>query len=220
VAIIHSTAGAFPKAVAAGAEAYCQAQGLTAMAVRPYSPGTANFIPLLQQLAPWHPQLVLSVGRIEDDLRFAAQYVSCDLQAELVGLIVTPLTLFRDTMGAAAQRFVGPSQWEPGLLTQPEYGPTAAQVMAQLLARQPGSVDYPMAQAYAAGLVAQRCLAVAATLDPARLLQVAYQLDFSTFYGPYKLDPESGQQIGHRMPVVQWQGQHKKVLWPRPMEMC
>ena len=220
VAIIHSTAGAFPKAVATGAAAYCQTQGWAAIAMHPYAPGTQDFVPLLQQLSLWQPQLVLSVGRIEDDLRFATQYVSHDLKAELVGLIVTPLTLFRDTMGPDAGRFVGPSQWEPAMGTHPEYGPTAAQVLAQLLARQPVSVDYPMAQAYAAGIVAQRCLEVAATLDPMRLRQVAYQLDFSTFYGRYRLHPESGQQLGHRMPVVQWQGQHKKVLWPRPGEMC
>lgn len=220
VAIIHSTAGAFPKEVAAGAEAYCQAQGFTAVAVHPYPPGTEDFVPLLRQLALWHPHLVLSVGRIEDDLRFAAQYVSHDLKAGLVGLIVTPLTLFRETLGKAAERFVGPSQWEPGIVEQPEYGPTAAEVMAQLLVRHPSGVDYPMAQAYAGGLVAQRCLEVAATLQPARLRQAAYTLNFSTFYGHYKIDPESGQQIGHIMPVVQWQDTHKKVLWPRPMEIC
>jgi branched-chain amino acid transport system substrate-binding protein len=220
VAMIHSTAGAFPKEVAAGAEAYCQAQGFTAVAVYPYPPGTTDFVPLLRPLAAWHPDLVLSVGRIEDDLRFAAQYVSHDLKAVLVGLIVTPLTLFRETLGKAAERFVGPSQWEPGIVEQPEYGPTAAEVMARLLIRHSSGVDYPMAQAYAGGLVAQRCLEVAATLQPARLRQAAYTLNFSTFYGHYKVDPESGQQIGHTMPVVQWQGTHKKVLWPRPMEIC
>jgi branched-chain amino acid transport system substrate-binding protein len=71
-----------------------------------------------------------------------------------------------------------------------------------------------MAQAYAGGLVAQRCVEAAGTLAQHALRQAAYRLDFTTFYGRYRVDPSSGRQIGHHMPVVQWQGQHKVILWP------
>jgi branched-chain amino acid transport system substrate-binding protein len=39
-------------------------------------------------------------------------------------------------------------------------------------------------------------------------------LDFTTFYGRYRIDPRTGRQLGHRMPVVQWQGGRKVVIWP------
>lgn len=216
VAIVHSTAGAFPQDVAAGAEHYCRAHGFTTIHTYPYPARTTDFAPYLAQIAHHQPQLVLSVGRIEDDLRFATQYARHGLRAA-VGLIATPLALFRDTLGEAAAAFLGPSQWEPGVVAAPDYGPSAAEVLQSLTTHSSLEVDYPMAQAYAGGLVAQRCLEVAQTLTPQALWQAANALDFTTFYGRFRIDPVSGRQVGHRMPVVQWQSGRKAVVWPLPM---
>jgi branched-chain amino acid transport system substrate-binding protein len=215
VAIVHSTAGAFPKDVAGGAAQYCQQQAFEAVYTYPYPTGTTDFAPILKQLESATPAVVLSVGRIEDDLRFAAQYLQHSIPAGIVGLIVTPLTLFRDTLGSAAVSFVGPSQWEPAMVTAPEYGPSSEEVLARLITCHPEGVDYPMAQAYAGGLVAQRCIEIAGTLAQHTLRQVASSLDFTTFYGRYRIDPRTGRQLGHRMPVVQWQGDRKVVVWPQ-----
>jgi branched-chain amino acid transport system substrate-binding protein len=213
VAIVHSTAGAFPKDVAAGAAQYCQQQQFETIHTYPYPAGTSDFMPILQQLEDTAPAVILSVGRIEDDLRFAAQYLQCTIAADVVGLIVTPLTLFRDTLGSAATHFVGPSQWEPGLVLQPEYGPSSEEVLTRLMACHPQGVDYPMAQAYAGGLVAQRCLEIAGTLDQHALRQAASTLDCTTFYGRYRIDPRTGRQVGHRMPVIRWQDGRRMVVW-------
>ena len=215
VAIVHSTAGAFPRDVAAGAVWYGQQQGLESIHTLPYPAGTGDFTPILAQLESLSPAVVLSVARIEDDLRFAAQYVQHSVPARVVGLIVTPLTLFRDTLGSAAGKFLGPSQWEPGVVSQPDYGPSSQEVLSRLSASHPAGVDYPMAQAYAGGLVVQRCIEMAGTLNQHVLREVAGRLDFTTFYGRYRIDPSTGRQVGHRMPVVQWQEGHKIVVWPR-----
>jgi branched-chain amino acid transport system substrate-binding protein len=214
VAIVHSTAGAFPQDVAAGAAQYCQQQVFETVYTYPYPAGTTDFTPILKQLESAAPAVVLSVGRIEDDLHFAAQYLQHSIPASVVGLIVTPLTLFRDTLGSAATHFVGPSQWEPAMVTEPEYGPSSQEILTRLMARHPEGVDYPMAQAYAGGLVAQRCIEIAGTLEQHALRQVASSLDCTTFYGRYRIDPRTGRQLGHRMPVVQWQGSRKVVVWP------
>jgi branched-chain amino acid transport system substrate-binding protein len=198
--------------VAAGAAQYCQQQCET-VHIYPYPAGTVDFTSILQQLEHTAPAVILSVGRIEDDLRFAAQYLQYAIAADVVGLIVTPLTLFRDTLGSAAAHFVGPSQWEPGLVLAPEYGPSSEAVLTRLLARHPEGVDYPMAQAYAGGLVAQRCLEMAGTLDQYALRQTASTLDCTTFYGRYRIDPGTGRQVGHRMPVIRWQDGQRLVVW-------
>jgi branched-chain amino acid transport system substrate-binding protein len=216
IAILYSTAGAFPQAVAAGAAQHSRDRGCETVLMYPYAARTTDFTPILTQLANDPPHLLLSVGRIEDDLHFARQYVHGPLRAHVVGLIVTPLSLFRDTLGDAASLFLGPSQWEPGVVPRPDYGPTAAEVLQRLTAYAPHGIDYPMAQAYAGGLVAQRCVEAAGTLEQHALRQVAHRLDFTTFYGRYRLDPSTGRQIGHHMPVVQWQGNRKVILWPPP----
>lgn len=214
IAIVHSTAGAFPKDVAAGAAQYCQQQGMTTIRLHPYAAGSNDFTPILEQLAKDAPALILSVGRIEDDLRFATRYLQYRLPASIVALIVTPLSLFRDTLGADARYFLGPSQWEPGVISKPAYGPTSAELLPRFLAQRPAGVDYPMAQAYAAGLIVQRCLEMAGTLEQSALRQAASALETTTFYGHYLIDPTTGRQRGHRMPVVQWQDGKKCVLWP------
>jgi branched-chain amino acid transport system substrate-binding protein len=214
VAIIYSTAGAFPRAVATGAAQYRQAHGCQ-VTTYPYAPRTTDFSTMLTQLAQMQPHLVLGVGRIEDDVQLARQYVRGAVRTRAMALIATPLTLFRDALGHDAARFLGPSQWEPGLVSVPDYGPTPQEVLQRLGRCAPAGVDYPMAQAYAAGLVAQRCLEAAQCLDQAVIRRVARQLDFTTFYGRYRLDPLSGRQVGHVMPVVQWRGRHKVVCWPR-----
>lgn len=214
VAIVHSTAGSFPQDVAAGATQYCQQCGFETIRAYTYAARTEDFTPILTQLVSAGPDLVLSVGRIEDDLRFATQYLQQPCTAQTVALIVTPMSLFYHTLGAAAQHFLGPSQWEPDIVPRPEYGPTSVALLPRFLSRHPDGVDYPLAQAYAGGLIMQRCLEIAGTLEQAALRQAAATLRVTTFYGHYAIDPVTGRQIGHRMPVVRWQDGHKQVLWP------
>ena len=99
------------------------------------------------------------------------------------------------------------------MVTTPEYGPSAEEVSTRLSARHSAGVDYPMAQAYAGGLIAQRCMEIAGTLEQHALRQVASRLDCTTFYGRYRIDPSTGRQVGHRMPVIQWQNNRRVVVW-------
>ena len=102
------------------------------------------------------------------------------------------------------------------------YGPAAAQVMASLQRASQAAgdstgdlaVDYPMVQAYAAGLVAQRCVAAAGTLDDTALWAAATGLDFATFYGRFRIDPDSGRQVGRSVVIIQWQQGRKAIIWP------
>ena len=77
-----------------------------------------------------------------------------------------------------------------------------------------GTVYYPIFLAYAAGLVAQRCVEEAGTLDQAALREAAGRLDFSTFYGRFKIEADTGRQIGRSVVLVQWQQGRKVIVWP------
>ena len=71
----------------------------------------------------------------------------------------------------------------------PEYGPSREEVSTRLMARHPAGVDYPMAQAYAGGLMAQRCIEIAGTLDQHTLRQVASHWIAPRFTGAIALIP-------------------------------
>jgi ABC-type branched-subunit amino acid transport system substrate-binding protein len=102
------------------------------------------------------------------------------------------------------------------VVIQPGYGPSTTEVLHsfQRYTAKDIDMDYPMAQAYAGCLVVQRCIEAAGSLDQAALRRVASELDFTTFYGRYCLDPHTGRQLGHVMPVVQWQQDAKVIVWP------
>ena len=99
---------------------------------------------------------------------------------------------------------------------QPDAGPNAGEALRILATAGVASglaVDYPMAQAFAAGLVAQRCAQQAGGVDDDALRAAAAGLDFTTFYGRFRID-ESGRQVGRSVALVQRQEGRKAVVWP------
>lgn len=218
VAIVLSTAGAFPGAVASGAEAHCRARGVGAIHVHRFrAAGEPGLGAVVAEVERTRPDAVLAVGRMEDDMALARRARVAGVAARAFGLVAAALPLFRDALGDAADGFLGPSQWEPGLSARPDYGPSTAEALASMGRHWRGEPGYPMAQAYAACLVAQRCIEVAGTLEDAALRRAAGTLDFTTFYGRFRIDPATGAQLAHQMPVAQWQHGQKVVVWPPEM---
>jgi ABC-type branched-subunit amino acid transport system substrate-binding protein len=80
-------------------------------------------------------------------------------------------------------------------------------------------VDYPAAQALAAGILAERALGVAGTTDPAAIWDAARALRASTFLGPFAID-EEGRQTAHAPAIVRWEpgsrGPVRRVVWRPP----
>jgi ABC-type branched-subunit amino acid transport system substrate-binding protein len=128
--------------------------------------------------------------------------------------VAAPIEHFRETLGSDAEGFCGPSQWEPNLQGQPDLGPTSAQFVAEFRARFGLEPDYPAAQAYAAGRIAAHCAEQAGSFDDDALMQAAVNLDVTTFYGRFRVDPDSMQQVGHQMVVAQWQAGRRQIVWP------
>ena len=212
VAILHAQRGTFPAAVAAGLEEEVSRRGSRVVLKRAYQVPGPDFPALLDEVEAAGPDLVAGVGRIQDDLALARETRSRGLRAEAVALVAAGVAEFGRELGEQAEGFMGPSQWEAAASYPPEYGPTAD----RLALRHPGfaSGDYAMAQAYAAGLVAARCVEEAGSLEAGALREAASTLDFTTFYGRFRIDPDTGRQVGRSVVIVQWQGGRKAVLWP------
>jgi hypothetical protein len=121
-----------------------------------------------------------------------------------------------------AEGILGPSQWEEGLRFPIDVGPRQAEVLRSLRASVfptlragagAGHVEYPTAQAYAAGLLAMHCVEQAASLEDDALRATAHRLRCATFFGAFGLDAD-GPQTDHEMLVVQWKKGVKAVVWP------
>ncbi len=219
MAILRSSRGSFPVDVASGVESYAAARGFRTVFSGQYTPPIDDFSPLLERIAESEADIIIGVGRIQDDLLLARQLVQKRVSAKAVAIVAAGIEQFKEELGSGADGFMGPSQWEAGAAYTPDYGPSALELTARSAPGgfNPGSGDYSLFQAYAAGLVAQRCVEEAGTLDNRSLREVASRLDFTTFYGRFKLDPQTGCQVGRSVVIVQWQGGEKIVVWPERM---
>lgn len=224
--IARCSTGAFPRQVSDGLERQALARGFTKAIHLEFPPEQSVFDDLARQLCNARPDLLLVVGRIRHDIALARALVSCWANGErpkVSAVVAAPIKRFQEETGSGAEGFVGPSQWEPASavarsnISPGYFGPSPGQALSSLeraaaVARVP--VDYPMAQACAAGLVAQKCLEDAGSLEPELLWQAAGRLDFHTFFGRFRIDPSTGLQVGRSVFLVQWQQGRKVVIWP------
>ena len=220
--ILRIDTGAFARLVARGAESAAHALGFTTVLDLRYRPTQINFTEIARHVAEQEPDLVVSVGRIRHDLGTARALARLPNRSNigLAVVIAAPIAGFEEALGGSADGFVGPSQWEPAFsIPTPDVGPDAAAALRILNDAAESSgvpIDYPMAQAMAAGLVAERCAAIAGELDDDALMNAAVNADFTTFYGRFKID-EAGRQIGRSVALIQRQDGRKVVVWPQEL---
>ncbi|PKB78920.1 MAG: hypothetical protein BZY88_15935, partial [SAR202 cluster bacterium Io17-Chloro-G9] len=214
VGILRAARGAFPKAVTSAVERDAEALGFNLEFVWEYPSSADDFRDLAAAAAGQQPDVLVAVGRIPNDLALALSLVEWSHAFKAVAVVAAPIDQFRQALGSNVDGFLGPSQWEPAARYPVAYGPNAADVLQSLNRQSSQAVDYPMVQAYAAGLVAQRCVETAGSLEDAALGEAASQLDFSTFYGRFKIDPQTGRQVGRKVILVQWQKGRKVLVWP------
>jgi branched-chain amino acid transport system substrate-binding protein len=214
LAIVRAATGSFPKLVSDVVARRAAESGFSTVLIQEYDPAIADFSSIIDRLLDARPDLLLAVGRIQNDLLLARQLAQRRPALGVAAVVAAPIQQFHDALGPDAENFVGPSQWEPTGDDSCDYGPTAVQVTESLRRQSQLPIDYPMVQAYAAGLVAQKCIEVAESLDQPALRAAANALDFSTFYGRFKIDPITGRQIGGSVVLVQWQQDRKVIVWP------
>ena len=117
-------------------------------------------------------------------------------------------------IGAGRDGVLGPVPWLASAAPEPDEGPDARWFAGAYQRRTGEPPTYAAVQAFAAGVVAARCLRDADEADDDALLVAAGSLRCRTLYGDFALDPDTGLQAGHRVLVVQWQQGEPVVVWP------
>jgi len=206
VAIVSSSKGPFAKSLLEGAKAHVGRLGLEVGYEATYQPLVGDLEHVVKGLRKVEADIILSVGRLEDDVRLARLMMEEGVTAKVVGMVGASTAAFKEALGKEAGRFVAPSQWEDKGSYTPDVGPRAEELGLK-------GAEYPGAQACAMGLIAERCVELAETLDDEALWEVALTLDCTTFYGRFRVD-DVGRQVGHGMVVVRWEGGERRVVWP------
>lgn len=197
----------FGREVAGGAAAEARRLGLRVETV-PFAPGR------VQEAASALPaaDVLLVAGSFEDELAAARLLLARPWRAAaFVGAGVEEVLA---PLGPGREGLIGPSQWVPRSAPRPDEGPDARWFVDAFREATGSEPPYPAAAAFAAGILWARCLRDAGTTEDASLLAAAQRLRAVTLFGSFRLDPETGLQVGHTMVTVQWQGGERRVVWP------
>ncbi len=217
--------GEFARMVMRGAEEHAKGLGYKIVFKRTYPKKVTDLTPLLSDLRAAKPDIILGGGHFQDGQLFARQMADLDINVKALSLIVAvTLPAFYDALGAKAEGLIGPAQWEFGVKYNPAvakklglewFGPTNEEFVKLAMEFSGGKrPDYHAAEAGAAPLAFVKAVEEAGSLDPDKIREAFGKLHLMTFFGEFKIDPDTGLQVGHSMVVVQWQGGKKVIVWP------
>ena len=226
VTILHATTG-FGREVARGATEAARKLGFDVTA-QGFGSGDAGRATATLPEA----EVLLVAGSFDDELDCARGLLGRSWRA--VGFVGAGVDEVLAPLGAAREGLLGPAQWIAPPAAEPDEGPDVDWFVARYRSAVGADPPYPAAQAFAAGVLAARCLREsrqhdeAAGVDPpsaacsgdvrlvddAALLAAARRVACRTLYGDFRLDPVTGLQVGHRVVTVQWQRGRRRAIWP------
>lgn len=192
--IVHGP-GSFGRQVADGAEAMAGRLGIRATRASP-----DDQIPLPGMSPEWD---LFSAGVFEQDAETVSQALRLPAPPHRVCAVAAGVREFSGAVDDPEGVF-GIAQWFPGGRAGAELGPSEDDFVRAYAGHAATEPDYPAAQAAAGAIIAAHCARLAGSTARADLWAVARDLDTSTLFGGFKIDPRSGVQIEHQTVLVRW----------------
>lgn len=207
VVVFHSTTG-FGTDVGRGAAVIAERLGFD-VSTRTFEPGASYE----EAWAVPDADVLLVAGGFQDELRAAE--VLLKRSWRVAGFVGAGTEEVLASLGPRREGLCGPAQWFPAAAPPaPDVGPGPGWFVRTYLRRTGDEPPYPAAQAFAAGLVYGRGLWTASEPRDQGVQHAVSNLDCTTLYGRFRLDPSTGLQVGHRVVAVQWQEGRRRVIWP------
>ena len=219
----------FATSVAKAAKAYAEKQGFEVVLFEGYEKDTTDFGPFINKIEAAKPDAIIGGGHFQDGSTFAKQLYEKKTPVKMVAILVAPAVPEFAELGDAAVGIIGPSQWESLAKYSPDsakaagvswFGPTIDEFVSGYKAAYGYEPGYHAAGGYAAGLVLQKAIMDAGSIDADAVKATLDKMDMMIFFGHIKFDTGEyhGLQIGHDMVYIQWQKKDGKVVreivWP------
>ena len=221
----------FSTAVVEAAKDYAASKGYDIVLYEGYDPETTDFGPFINKIVDAGAEAVLGGGHFQDGSTFARQMFEKNVSIKYMTLLVAPPEPDFADLGDAAVGVIGPSQWEPLAAFTPDsakaaglewFGIESDKFVEEYKAAYSEDPSYHSAGGYAAGLILQKAIQDADSLDNEKIKAALDNMNILTFYGHIQFDTSEeahGLQIGHSMVYIQWQKDAdgnlvKQVVWP------
>ena len=222
IAIVYENTK-FSVSVIEALKAYAEGLGYHVVLYEGYDAGTTDFTQIVNKIQTVAPDAIMGGGHFPDGQQFAKALFDKGVTAKFITLLVAPPEPTFAEIGDAAFGIVGPSQWEPLATFTPNCGPTGTEFVNTYKAAYGDEPSYHAAGGYVAGLILQKAIETAGSLDTQAIKTALDGMDIMTFFGHIKFDTSAenhGLQIGHSMVYIQWQRDYsssalvKQVVWP------
>jgi Periplasmic binding protein len=189
--------GSFGRQVADGAEAIAQRLGVPATRV-----AAGDQIPPPGISGEWD---LFSAGVFEQDAELVSKALRSAAPPRYVCAIAAGVREFGNVVDDPDGVF-GIAQWFPGSQQDVALGPAEDEFTSAYLSRAGTMPDYPAVQAVAGAVIATHCARLAGSTNRSDLWAAAGEMETSTLYGGFKIDPRSGAQVLHQTVLVHWTG--------------
>ncbi|MCE4620931.1 MAG: amino acid ABC transporter substrate-binding protein [Desulfurococcales archaeon] len=217
----------FAKAVIEGARKHAEELGLNVVYVNAYEAGTTDFSTYIQAAMDKGADVLLGGGHYEDGKALVKQAHDLGWKLKFIAILVAPAQpKFYDELKAdVAEGVAFPAQWAQQAEYSPDvasslglewYGPTKDEWLQYFnqICPELEAPAYQAAEAGAAVIVLAKAIEVAGSLDSTAVRQALNNLDLLTFFGRFKIDPQTGKQMGHQMVIMQWQNGKREIIFP------
>lgn len=215
ITVLHADRGTFARQVALGVAEAAEREGFQKISLVPCDLATIDPTHILAGESGGTPQAIVLAGNYQAEAGVIRMRNAFPGSVRRIAAVAAGLTAFGEAMGTRSEGLLGPSQWEPGLGLTPEAGPGEDWILAEFRRAFGQDPEYPALQAFAMGVVAAECVRRAGSLHDDAVREAAARLDITTCFGRFRIQPETGRQIGHRPVLVKWQGGRKTIAWPR-----
>ena len=231
IAIVHEN-DKFSTSVVDGLRPHLQELGFEIVLDEGYASDTADFGPVINKIVDSGATVLMGGGHYPDGSTFARQLYERKVGLKMISLLVAPADSKFPELGDAALGVSTSSQWELAATHTKEeaaglgkewFGPTGQEFADAYKAAFTDGPTYHAAGGYAAGLILQKAIQDADSVDPEAVKAALNKMDIVTFFGGTHFDTTAdahGLQLTHVMVVAQWQkndaGELKRlVIWPK-----
>jgi ABC-type branched-subunit amino acid transport system substrate-binding protein len=216
IALVHES-DKFSTGVTEGIKPYLEANAFEIVLEEGYASDTADFGPIVNKIVGSGATVLLGGGHYNDGTALARSLYDRKAGLNFVYLLVAPADTKFPELGDAALGIATSSQWELAAThTEAEaanmgmkwFGPTGEDFAAAYEASTGDAPTYHVAGGYTAGLVLQKAIMDADSVDPEAVKAALNAMNIMTFYGGIQFDASEaahGLQIAHKMVVAQWQ---------------
>jgi len=216
IALVHES-DKFSTSVAEGIKPYLEANNFEIVLEEGYATETNDFGPIVNKIQGSGATVLLGGGHYNDGTALARALYDRQIGLKFAYLLVAPADSKFPELGDAALGIATSSQWELAAThTETEaanlgmewFGPTGEDFAAAYEAAYGDPPTYHVAGGYTAGLVLQKAIIDADSIDPEAVKAALNAMNLMTFFGGTQFDTSEdahGLQIAHKMVVAQWQ---------------